>query len=104
MREAIRREHGVDMLKRAVGPGATEVEVWAAFHHDLIATEGQYVSTRLIQGGPNTFPYFREAGTRPLADGDLLCVDTDATGYGGYAVDLWCASRATSATPSPGRA
>ena len=65
-----------------------EVEVWAAFHHDLIATEGDYVSTRLFQGGPNTFPYFREAGSRRLVDGDLVCIDTDAIGYGGYAVDF----------------
>lgn len=89
MRESIRRvEHAVGMLEGAVRSGATEVEVWAAFHHDLIATEGEYVSTRLVQGGPNTFPYFREAGDRALADGELLCVDTDAIGFGGYAVDL----------------
>ena len=89
MGEAIRRvEHGVGMLEGAVRAGETEVEVWAAFHRDLIATEGEYVSTRLLQGGPNTFPYFHEAGNRPLADGDFVCVDTDAIGYGGYAVDL----------------
>ena len=64
------------------------MEVWAAFHRDLIAREGEYISTRLLQGGPNTFPYFKEAGSRPLVDGDLLCLDTDAIGYLGYAVDL----------------
>jgi Xaa-Pro dipeptidase len=89
MREAIRRvELGVGALQRATRPGATEVEVWAAFHHDLIATEGEYVSTRLLQSGPNTFPYFQEAQNRRLEDGDLVCFDTDAIGYGGYAVDL----------------
>lgn len=41
MREAIGRvEHGVGMLESAVRSGDTEVEVWAAFHHDLIAMGG----------------------------------------------------------------
>jgi Xaa-Pro dipeptidase len=89
MREAIHRvEHGVESVEGAIRPGVSEVEVWAAFHHDLIASEGEYVSTRLLQGGPNTFPYFQEAGSRRLVDGDLVCIDTDAIGYGGYAVDF----------------
>jgi Xaa-Pro dipeptidase len=89
MREAVHRvESGVASVERAIRAGVSEVEVWAAFHHDLIATEGEYVSTRLLQGGPNTFPYFREAGHRRLVDGDLVCIDTDAIGYGGYAVDF----------------
>lgn len=89
MRQAVARvEHAVGCVERALCAGATEVQVWAAFHHDLIAQGGEYVSTRLLQSGPNTFPYFQEAGGRVLRDGDLLCIDTDAIGYGGYAVDL----------------
>jgi Xaa-Pro aminopeptidase len=44
--------------------------------------------TRLVQSGERTFPYFQEAGTRRLAPGDLFCIDTDATGFGGYGVDF----------------
>lgn len=89
LREAVTRvEQAVGCVERALRAGMTEVAVWAAFHHDLIARGGEYVSTRLLQSGPNTFPYFQEAGERVLRDGDLLCIDTDAIGYGGYAVDL----------------
>jgi Xaa-Pro aminopeptidase len=89
LREAVKRvEHAVGCVEQVLQAGLTEVEVWAAFHHDLIAGGGEYVSTRLLQSGPNTFPYFQEAGERVICDGDLMCIDTDAIGYGGYAVDL----------------
>jgi Xaa-Pro aminopeptidase len=89
LRQAVARvEQAVACVEQALKAGVTEIEVWAAFHHDLIARGGEYVSTRLLQSGPNTFPYFQEAGERVLRNGDLLCLDTDAIGYGGYAVDL----------------
>lgn len=75
-------------LEDAITPGASEVEVWAAFHRHLIATEGEYVSTRLFQSSPRTFPYFQEAGPRRMQAGDLVCFDTDALGWQGYAVDF----------------
>lgn len=68
--------------------GATEIEVWSHFHQRLIATDGEYVSTRLVQAGERTFPYFQEAGPHPIAHGDLFCIDTDAIAYGGYGVDF----------------
>ncbi|MFD0860354.1 M24 family metallopeptidase [Roseovarius aquimarinus] len=89
MREAVRRvEAAAGSLEAAIAPGASEVEVWAEFHRHLIATDGEYVSTRLFQSGPRTFPYFQEAGPRRMEAGDLVCFDTDALGYMGYAVDF----------------
>jgi len=89
MREAVRRvELGAAALEAAIAPGASEVEVWSEFHHHLIATEGEYISTRLFQSGPRTFPYFQEAGPRRMQAGDLVCFDTDALGYMHYAVDF----------------
>ncbi len=89
MREAVRLvELNLGALETSIEPGKSEVEIWAEFHRALIASEGEYVSTRLAQGGPNTFPYFQEAGSRRLENGDLFCIDTDAIGFGGYAVDL----------------
>ena len=41
-----------------------------------------------MQSGPRTFPYFQECAARPLEEGDLVCFDTDALGYQGYAVDF----------------
>ncbi len=89
MREAAERvQHCVAVTEASVAAGVSEVEIWAAFHHQLIASEGEYVSTRLLQSGANTFPYFREAGPRRIRDGELLCIDTDAVGYRGYACDF----------------
>ena len=91
---AIMRD-GVGRVTDAVGhmvehlhAGATEIEVWSHFHQRLIATDGEYVSTRLAQSGERTFPYFHEAGPNRIDDGDVFCIDTDAIGYGGYAVDF----------------
>ncbi|MBA2385615.1 MAG: aminopeptidase P family protein [Acidimicrobiia bacterium] len=81
-------EQAVGELAASIRDGAPEVEMWAEFHRGLIAREGEYVTTRLFQGGPNTFPYFREAGPRPIRAGELLCLDTDAIATRGYAVDF----------------
>ncbi len=89
MREAVVRvEAAAASLEAAIAPGASEVEVWSEFHRHLIATEGEYVSTRLFQSGSRTFPYFQEAGVRRMQPGDLVCFDTDALGYLHYAVDF----------------
>lgn len=89
MREAAARvEAAAGSLHAAIRPGVPEVEVWAEFHRHLIATDGEYVSTRLFQSGERTFPYFQEAGPRKMQAGDLVCFDTDALGYMGYAVDF----------------
>ena len=91
--EAMRHAMGVvtaalDGMRDQIEPGRTEVEVWAELHRGLIARNGEFISTRLAQTGARTFPYFNEAGTTPIRSGDLFCVDTDAIGPGGYAVDF----------------
>jgi Xaa-Pro aminopeptidase len=102
IRQAVLRvEHALGSVEQALHAGISEVEVWAPFHHALIALGGEYVSTRLLQSGPNTFPYFQEAGERIICDGDLLCIDTDAIGYGGYAVDLSRTFHCGEQAPSP---
>lgn len=89
IREAMRRvEAGVERLETRAEPGKSETETWAEFHYALMAKHGHYVSTRLFQSGPNTFPYFQEAGSRLLQKGDLLCLDTDALAFENYAVDF----------------
>ena len=89
MREAMRRVIGaVDAMRAEIEPGRSEIEVWSELHRHLIAHDGEYISTRLVQAGQRTFPYFQEASTNVLSDGDLFCVDTDAIGFGGYGVDF----------------
>ncbi len=89
MFEAMRRvEEGVRRLENAIEPGRTETEVWAEFWFDFMQKDGQFLTTRLFQSGPNTFPYFKETSSKVLQTGELLCLDTDAQGYQGYAVDF----------------
>ena len=89
IREAMKRvEAGVKRLEESAEPDKSESETWAEFHYDLMAKEGQYICTRLFQSGPNTFPYFQEAGSRLLEKGDLLCLDTDACAFENYCVDF----------------
>ena len=89
IREAMKRvELAVFDLEAHIEPGRTEAEIWGDFQRRFIGLEGQYLTTRLMQSGPRTYPYFQECGGRALRDGDLLCLDTDALGYLGYAVDF----------------
>ena len=89
LREAMRRvEVAVEALEHAAEPGMTESEAWAHFHFELMAKDGQHTVTRLFQSGPNTYPYFQEAGQRRLRAGELLPLDTDSNGYENYCVDF----------------
>ncbi len=89
IREAVDRvERAAREMQAAIEPGRSEVAIWADFQRRFLALEGQYTTTRLMQSGPRTFPYFQECSDRILATGELLCFDTDALGYMGYAVDF----------------
>ena len=89
VRESMRRVlEGVARLEQAIAPGRSEAQVWAEFWFDLMQKDGQYVSTRLFQSGPRTFPYFQECSSRVMQAGELVCLDTDALGYEGYSSDL----------------
>ena len=81
-------ERATAELEAAIAPGATENEVWAAFHHGLIAGGGEVVVSRLLQSGERTFPYFLESSDHRLVAGDLVCFDTDSIGMLGYSVDF----------------
>jgi len=101
MREAMRRTVGaVKQMHDEPLPGMTENEVWSRFVGALVAGHGELVSTRLLESGPNTFPYFQECGTRVIEDGDLVCFDTDAIAFESCSVDF---SRTFLAGDGPGR-
>lgn len=105
MGEAMRRvEDGVVSMRDRLEPGRTENEVWAELHRHLVATDGEYITTRLAQSGPRTFPYFQEAGNRVIENGDLFCIDTDAIGFGGYGVDFSRTFLCGGGTPTPTQA
>jgi Xaa-Pro aminopeptidase len=89
MREAMRRTVGaVRQMEAELRPGMTENDVWSRFVGALVAGHGEFVSTRLLESGPNTFPYFQECGPRVIEDGDLVCLDTDAVAFESCSVDF----------------
>jgi Xaa-Pro aminopeptidase len=100
IREAVRRTVGaVKQMEAELRPGMTENEIWSRFIGALVAGHGEMVVTRLLESGPNTFPYFQECGTRVIADGDLVCLDTDAMAFESCSVDF---SRTFLAGDGPG--
>jgi Xaa-Pro aminopeptidase len=89
MREAMHRTmDAVRIMEAAVRPGMTENELWSHFVGALIAGHGELVSTRLLESGPNTYPYFQECGSRVIEEGDLVCHDTDAIAFESCSVDF----------------
>lgn len=89
MREASRRTvDAVRAMEVALRPGMTEIDLWSRFVGGLLASHGELVATRLLESGPNTFPYFQECGTRVIQDGDLVCIDTDAIAFESYSADF----------------
>lgn len=101
MREAMRRTvSAVRQMEAELRPGMKENEIWSRFIGALIAGHGEMVVTRLLESGPNTFPYFQECGTRVIQDGDLVCLDTDAMAFESCSVDF---SRTFLAGDGPGR-
>ena len=101
MREAMHRTMGaVRHMQSELRPGMTENEVWSRFVGALMAGHGELVSTRLLESGPNSFPYFQECGTRVIEEGDLVCFDTDAIAFESCSVDF---SRTFLAGDGPGR-
>jgi Xaa-Pro aminopeptidase len=88
LREALRRvDEATARLEAGIAPGRTEAQVWGEFHFDFMQKDGQCVTTRLFQAGARTFPYFHETSDHRMHSGDLVCLDTDAQGFEGYAVD-----------------
>lgn len=81
-------ETSLDRMRAALRPGATENEVWAVLHHANIATGGEWLETRLLTSGPRTNPWYQECSDKVIEAGELVAVDTDLIGIGGYSVDI----------------
>ena len=81
-------EAGVAALAERIAPGETEVAVWSELHRAVIAGNGDYVETRLLNSGPHTFPWYREASDRVIGRNELVALDTDVVGVHGYYCDF----------------
>ncbi|WP_416900019.1 MAG: M24 family metallopeptidase [Minwuia sp.] len=81
-------ERAVAEMRAAIRPGQTENELWSVLVQAVTAGNGDYCETRLLNSGPRTNPWFREAGPRVIGENELICLDTDVVGCHGYYSDF----------------
>lgn len=81
-------ERGVGALRAAIEPGLSEVELWSVLHQAVIAADGDYVETRLLNAGRRTNPWFQETSTNLIGPNELIALDTDVVGCYGYYSDF----------------
>ncbi len=72
----------------ALEPGMTEREVWAMLHAGNIKRAGEWIETQIIASGPRTNPWFQEASSRIIENGDIVAYDTDLVGAYGMMLDI----------------
>lgn len=81
-------EIGVGKLREAIRPGMTEAELWSVLHQSVIAQNGDYVETRLLNAGERTNPWFQETSDNVIGLNELIALDTDVVGCHGYYSDF----------------
>lgn len=81
-------ERGVGALREAIAPGLTEVELWSVLHQSVIAEDGDYIETRLLNAGQRTNPWFQETSENIIGSNELIALDTDVVGCYGYYSDF----------------
>lgn len=70
-------ERGVHKLREAIQPGMTECELWSILHQSVIAQNGDYCETRLLNSGQRSNPWFQETSNAVIEPNTLICLDTD---------------------------
>jgi len=93
-------EMAVGRLREAIRPGLTENQLWSVMHQAVIAQNGDYCETRLLNSGERTKPWFQECGPRIIEANELIALDTDVVGCFGYYSDFSRTFHAGPDTPS----
>ena len=81
-------ETAVGQLRDAIRPGMTETELWSIMFQSVIAQNGDYCETRLLNSGSRSNPWFRETSNHVIEANTLLALDTDVVGCHGYYSDF----------------
>jgi Xaa-Pro aminopeptidase len=93
---ALMRRNGALVLEMltafeaAIAPGVRERDLLAVLADTMLRGGGEYLATNTVCAGPNTNPWRAEATDRAMRPGELVFVDTDTVGIGGY---FFCVSR-----------
>jgi Xaa-Pro aminopeptidase len=96
-------EVAVAKLRAAIRPGLSEAELWSVLHQSVIAQNGDYVETRLLNAGPRTNPWFQETSDKVIGANELIALDTDVVGCHGYYSDFSRTFHAGPDRPTPGQ-
>lgn len=81
-------ERAVEKLREAIRPGQTENQLWSVLHQSVIAQNGDYCETRLLNSGYRTNPWFQETASKIVGENELIALDTDVVGCHGYYADF----------------
>ena len=81
-------QHGAEMVKQAMRPGVTELQLLGLLSYTNITNNGDWHEGRMLSSGPRINPWLQEASARKIESGDLMGFDTDMVGPFGYFVDL----------------
>ena len=68
-------------------PGITERQIEAKVHDFMLSRGCEIIYDIIVASGGNTSPYRRWATDKLIQQGDLLIVDINAVGPGGYFID-----------------
>ncbi|SIT05286.1 M24 family metallopeptidase [Neptunomonas antarctica] len=93
-------ERAVGRLRKAIQPGITENELWSVLHQSVIAENGDYCETRLLNSGARTNPWFQETASKVIGENELIALDTDVVGCHGYYSDFSRTFHSGPGTPS----
>ncbi|WP_029896016.1 M24 family metallopeptidase [Desulfohalovibrio reitneri] len=81
-------EQATGKMRGAIQPGITENQLWSILHQEVIALNGDYVETRLLNSGARTNPWFQESANKVIRENELVGFDTDVVGCHGYYSDF----------------
>jgi len=81
-------EVAVGKLREAIEPGMTETELWSIMFQSVIAQNGDYCETRLLNSGSRSNPWFQETSSHVIEANTLIALDTDVVGCHGYYSDF----------------
>ncbi len=94
-------ERGVGALRDAIRPGLSEAELWSVLHQSVIAQNGDYMETRLLNAGQRTNPWFQETSENVIGANELIALDTDVVGCHGYYSDFSRTFHSGPGNPTP---
>jgi Xaa-Pro dipeptidase len=75
-------------LREALKPGVTEQQLLATFNGTGLALGCEFHEGRAVVAGSRTNPWLQESSEKVVEDGELVGIDSNQVGPGGYLTDI----------------